>query len=367
MKKQPIYEEVTEIINSTTADFLHSIKDPVAHSLIETFFLRDCAEYFSKVRDVEISLENNAISDDHAASILFTVTRDVLKTGDDLKNELDNIGKTGLIEKVKDIFRKTGIRWGKRSELLSHAFLKPRGYAGDYIIIEKIYENRSQASGFSFCADRAFLDDDYAIAVRSRMEKMKEALLEYTRENASETVHIVNMACGSCREIRLLLEDTAFPVENNITFTLIDQDEEALDYSREKIDKLLYGNIYVEYVQQSIYHYIENPENHYKELEGADLIYSIGLADYLPDEALKKFVSFSYSRLKTGGTLVIAHKDSINYNPLSADWWCNWTFHLRNEEEVVSLINNSGIKDFHLSVEREDTTNIILFIKIKKN
>ncbi len=357
--------DVKNIINNHCETFINEIDNQKIKSVIYDFFYNDCFQYFSTFMQLQHSLQNDAITQDSATEIIIDKTNEILQKGHRLQEYLEKSGYTHLVDSIKKIFRKIGVHWGVESRLLAHAFFKPRGYAGDYIIIENIYNNISSSQGLGFCIDQTFLRDDYAVAVRSRMEKMKHVLNNFI-SNADYDLNIVNIACGSSREIRHLLEEQSLPDSSEITFTLIDNDQEALTFSREKIDPHLYGSITCRYIQQNVYDYIYSPDEHAEIFNDPDLVYSIGLADYLSDETFKKFISFTYRILKKNGTLIIAHKDSKNYNPLSADWWCNWTFNLRNEKEVVALIKNSGIDNYEISIERETNTNIILFIRITK-
>ena len=115
-----------------------------------------------------------------------------------------------------------------------------------------------------------------------------------------------------------------------------------------------------------MYDYLKDTPHYHELLKGQDLIYSIGLVDYIPADALQAQTRFFFDLLNPGGHLVIAHKDSKNFHPLTPDWWADWTFHLRNEQEVVDLFKESGISDYTLTVERETNTNIIFFIDIMK-
>jgi hypothetical protein len=126
------------------------------------------------------------------------------------------------------------------------------------------------------------------------------------------------------------------------------------------------SNIEFDYHCHSVYDYLKEPIKHRKILDGQDLVYTIGLADYIPDQALRDLIAFLFSVVKPGGKLVFAHKDSKNYSPLAPDWWCDWTFHLRDMQETINLVETSGIRDFNLSVVRETDTNIIFFIILEK-
>lgn len=329
--------------------------------LIEDFW-RKATRYFGIIYGLEEALEKGDIGEEEASSILIRETDIILPEGKKLEEAVNN---SDHMKTVKRIFRECVIPLGIKSRIVKHAFTKPSGYAGDFGLIEIIYNNKILSDKIGYCIDRRFQLDDYARAVRSRKNKMKGILADFITSSPEKSIRILNIACGSCREIKEMFEENPFDTSKSVSFTLMDQDKDALDFS---LDSLKNSPSTVEFRTQcnSVYDYIKNPDAYRGQLSGQDLVYTIGLADYIPEPSLKSLILFMYSLLKPGGKLVIAHKDSKNFSPLAADWWCDWTFHLRNEPETINLVETSGIKDFNLSVKRETETNIIFFMIIEK-
>jgi len=73
---------------------------------------------------------------------------------------------------------------------------------------------------------------------------------------------------------------------------------------------------------------------------------------------------FCFDLLRPKGILVIAHKDSKQYKPLAPDWWCDWTFYHRGEEDVVNIFRNCNI--FNIKVERDPGSVMFFVISEKK-
>jgi extracellular factor (EF) 3-hydroxypalmitic acid methyl ester biosynthesis protein len=353
LKKQ---EEIMERIKPLLAE----IRNAGDRRLVEDFWTV-VGRYIGIFHGLNSAIDEGRTDQEEGCNIVIRETDSMLSEGKKLE---DSLGNPALIKKIKKLFRECAIPLGAKSDIVMHAFTKPRGYAGDYDLLEIIYNDRPLSRGFGYCIDRRFQIDDYARAVRSRMKKMKEILSRIINESAAETVNVLNIACGSCREIREMLDEGTVTRTGNISFTLVDQDREALDFARETLAGSP-RNITYDFQCNSIYDYLKDPAG-YAGLAGRDLVYTIGLADYIPDDALKKLVSFMYGLLRPGGTLIMAHKDSKNFNPLAADWWCDWTFHLRDEAETVSLVEDSGIEGYRLNVIRETETNIIFFILLDK-
>ncbi len=329
--------------------------------LIEEFWQK-ATRYFGIIYGLDAAMERGELDEESASDILIQETDIILPEGKKLEDDINNVE---LMKKIKRTFRECVIPLGLKSKIVKHAFTKPSGYAGDYGLIEIIYDRKTLSGNIGYCIDRRFQMDDYARAVRSRMNKMKEILARFITTAPGQSLEILNIACGSCREIKEMFDENTFDGSKKITFSLMDQDKDALEFSLKALEN---SPPHVEYrtLCNSVYDYIKNPDAHREKLTGKDLIYTIGLADYIPESALKSLIIFLYSLLKPGGKLVIAHKDSKNFSPLAADWWCDWTFHLRNEPETIELVKSSGIQDYDLSVTREKETNIIFFMIIEK-
>jgi SAM-dependent methyltransferase len=353
--------EMTSRIKKRIEPLLDSLSDNEQKKAIGDFWNNDVLNYFITLASIDNSIKKKEIKPEAVSNDVLTATDRVLRQGDRLEDSLNN---HELITKIKGLFRITGAPYGLQSQFVKHALEKPGGYAGDYEVLEFIYNGVPTSDGFGYCADETFLADDYARAVRNRKDSMKKILKSFLESDPSDA-RILNIACGSSRDLRELFAENAFNLTGKTTFTLIDRSAEALDFSRNKLNEHPKGLHFV-YHNHSVYDYIKD-ENKYRELlAGQDMVYSIGLADYIPEDALKKLFAFFFSLLKPGGRLIIAHKDSKNYHPLTPDWWADWTFYLRHKDEVVALAKESGITGYKLTVQQEDDTNIIFFLTIEK-
>lgn len=341
---------------------LETIEDETRRSRVKKFWIDEVVPYFIELHGITESLENDTIDYESAGQKTIEATKKVLTLGAEVEKSLND---ADLSTQLKNYFRTVGAPYGLASKAVRHAFEKPGGYPGDYELLEFIYNNVPTSEKFGYCADMVFLDDDYARAVRSRKDKMKTFILSFLQEKADSPRNILNIACGASRELREIFKENDIAPSSPVTFSLIDKSKEALTFSESALTDNG-ENISFKFFNNSVYDYLKEPEKFSKLLSGQDLIYSIGLADYIPAESLSEQIKFFYDLLRPGGKLVIAHKDSRNYLPLTPDWWADWTFYLRDEKQVVNLVKISGIENYTLTVEREKNTNIIFFLNIKK-
>lgn len=349
------------LIESHSKSIFDKVQTTKAQERIKDFWSKDFKEYLEKLVKISDLLESKGINKEEAIKQVTDINDAIVQKGDGLEAFLNN--KT-LVNKIKHTFRALCGPWVYRSKIVKHAFEKPRGFPGDLELLEIIYNNRPISENIGYCYDKYFLNNKYAIAVRNRKNKMKEILADFICNTEPPSIKILNLACGSCRELSELFANEGFSSNKDIGFALVDQDEQAITFSKE-IFKKFPKRLSFKFFQHNIIDYGNSKINYSGMLGKQNLIYSIGLADYLPDRVLRNLISFCFSLLESGGKLIIAHKDVNKYKPLPSDWWCDWTFYPRDESYLLNLITKSNIKDFDIKVEREPS-NIILFLTIQK-
>lgn len=352
--------DLKEKIENQISELLNEIKDKKVKQEIFYFFLKDVYNYIEKISkiDFQISKEEKEYSLEIEKE-LERLNNEILLKGYSLE---ELIGDKVIMNKVKENFRSLVGAWAYKSLIVKRAFEKPRGYPGDYLMLEIIYNNRTFSEDIGLYFDKYFLNNPYAIAVRYRKDRVCEILKKEIQQSKSQIIKIFNIACGSCREIREL--DIKLFQDKTIIFTCLDWDEEALEFSREKV-KYFPVNIKFNFLKEDVMTVIKDT-NFLNSFEKQDLVYSIGLIDYLPDRILKRFTQFCYGILQENGKLILTHKNKEkNFSPLPPDWFCDWKFVPRNKEEVISLIHNCGIKNFSLLTEADEFNDIFYFTVIK--
>jgi hypothetical protein len=125
-----------------------------------------------------------------------------------------------------------------RSRFAERAYYKPKGYAGDFRMMEMIYANRPQGDGrLGGLVDQWCLNISAARAVRGRRSLLKKLLLQEAALLASRPgpMRILNLACGSCRELFDFLGEKTDPapveaicLDHLLQWKLIHRDPEKL-------------------------------------------------------------------------------------------------------------------------------------------
>ena len=96
-----------------------------------------------------------------------------------------------------------------------------------------------------------------------------------------------------------------------------------------------------------------------------DLVYSVGLYDYLTDKVLKRLLTAQMGLLKDDGKMILAFKDCDTYDKTGYDWFLDWQFIQRTERQVFDLLVDSGIRNDAVAASR-DASGIILFCVITR-
>ena len=272
----------------------------------------------------------------------------------------DNIG---LLKQIKQRTRAILGHFIYKSKIYRRALEKPRGYPGDYRIIETAYNNRELSEGIGKYFDWYCLGLPYTVSIRLRKDMMRDMLYKYLNNNTKGNINILNLASGGCREIRELF-NKPINYKGNANILCIDQDEEAIAFADRKLSEIDTGRINVNLIQGNI---LRMEDLDLGKDNSLDMIYSIGIADYLQDKMLDKMFKDCYKLLKTDGQLIVAYKDRERNKPLTFNWYGDWNFIHRNEPEFLDLIYKSMGKDnISIKVVREHT-GVIFFAIITKH
>ena len=126
-----IYRQLRSVIKN--------IKDKKARSEIVKF-AKCFKQYLFDLFDLSHDLEKNKVSQENALHKLTDLTNKIMEKGDLLELRLAN---RVLIKKIKQNFRTLVSSWAYKSFIVKRSLDKPRGYPGDYKIIETIYRKEN--------------------------------------------------------------------------------------------------------------------------------------------------------------------------------------------------------------------------------
>jgi extracellular factor (EF) 3-hydroxypalmitic acid methyl ester biosynthesis protein len=223
-----------------------------------------------------------------------------------------------------------------RSRFAERAYYKPKGYAGDFQIMEMIYANRPQGDGrLGGLVDQWCLNTSAARAVRGRRSLLKKLLEKEANLPASrqETMRILNLACGSCRELFDFLGEKKSPAP--VEAICLDADPEALEFTHQKVNVFSHRAV-IRFMQTDVVRWIIGRDKHPFGL--LDFIYSAGLTDYLEDSLFQTLARRAYEYLKPGGVFVAGNFGPGNPNRAFMDHLLQWKLIHRDPEKLRLLL-----------------------------
>ena len=218
-------------------------------------------------------------------------------------------------------------------------YRKPRGYAGDFLTIAWMYADEPGGAGaLGSLLDRCFLDQPAAKAVRNRRGLLREELQRALTLTEQRPVRVTSLACGPAAEVfDILRQDSELAAQ--VSFTLVDVDEQALEYVRERLIREGLESV-VRLERRNLLHLCIGRQQ--LELEPQHLIYSIGLIDYFDDRIVTRLQAWIYSCLASGGRSILGNFHTSNPTRGLMDHLLDWRLIHRDEADMLRLAQAAG-------------------------
>ena len=229
------------------------------------------------------------------------------------------------------------------------ALLKKYGYAGDFLMIDKIYTGNTSADIFFQSWDAYFQNHAAPKAVRNRKEFFKKLLNRKLRLN--NTVSLLNVASGPSRDL-LELYSSLTP-EEQLHTTCVEMDKHAIEYAANLLKDYIHN---INFLNRNIFKFETE--------EKFDVIWSAGLFDYFDDKAFVYILNKFKTWVTPHGEIVIgnfnsSHNPTRDYMELFGDWY----LHHRSSEELILLALAAGFDESQVSVGCENE-KVNLFLRI---
>ncbi|HSU55749.1 MAG TPA: class I SAM-dependent methyltransferase, partial [Candidatus Dormibacteraeota bacterium] len=260
--------------------------------------------------------------------------------------------------------------WVMSAPFPHRTFNKPLGYAGDYemvnMMLRRLYDG---ASLFAKLVNRWFVDQAPAQAHRNRIEFLCDTLLKETLRvsRAGRETRIYNIGCGPAHEVQQFLAEQ--PLSSNSVFTLVDFNEETIQYSQAQINQVCSRSgrvVRVNFVKRSVQailkesgRTIARPPN-----EQYDMVYCAGLFDYLSDPICRRLLAIMYDWLGPGGLLIATNVHPSNPMRKGMEHLLDWHLIYRTAPQLLSLkprqVSDDAARSF------SDHTGVNVFLELRK-
>jgi len=233
--------------------------------------------------------------------------------------------------------------------LHGHIKTKPFGYAGDFLIIDKIYREQITEDMRFQKWDMFWNNHAAAKAVRNRKDYFIKTMTD--RIKPSQTTRLLNVASGPARDIAELYNIID---PKTLQTVCVEADKCAINYA-ESLNKI--NEEQINFVHKNIFRFSTE--------EKFDIVWSAGLFDYFDDKTFVRLIKKFMSWTKPGGEIIIGNfglqNPSRNYMELIGDW------HLQHRSEVTltAMAVEAGIKQENIFIGKEqEGVNLFLHLKV---
>jgi len=309
------------------------------------------AEFFNLTHQLQDD-PTPAIKDEHKEScfkILDSFNERLQESGTLLKNSSVEDYVWGFV--FKEIFP-----YFMRSRFAERVYFKPKGYAGDFLMIEMLYKNQPDGDGkLGKLVDEWCLDTSPAKAVRGRRVLLRNLIKKFCERKRSKEglIRILNMACGGNRELFDFMAQCDYT--EKIQATCVDADEDALDFTNRNVNifphkatiRMLHDNVVKWGLGRDKFNYGKQ-----------DIIYSSGLTDYLEKKIFQTLVSRCYEYLNPGGILIIGNFGPNNPHRNFMDQIIHWKLIHRSKEELRDLFAETPFGSNVRIISEPETVNL---------
>jgi CRP-like cAMP-binding protein len=238
----------------------------------------------------------------------------------------------------------TSLMWGyvfkevfpyfMRSRYAERAYYKPKGYAGDFMMMEWIYNQQPDGDGkLGKLIDGWILRQASCQAVRNRRELLSDLLDSMCRQllHPGRRIRIMNLACGPARELFDLLDKCDY--SQQIEALCMDIDPEALQYANQNVNTSSH-QASVRFMRENVVKWAIGRARH--DIQPQDIIYSSGLCDYLDQRLLNRLIRRCYDQLAPGGRLIIGNFANTNPDRLLMDHIVYWRLIHRDKQDLIN-------------------------------
>ena len=229
------------------------------------------------------------------------------------------------------------------------AFRKPKGYAGDYEIIDRIYQQRKSPEPHLAKWDEYFHGHDAPTAVRNRKTYFLEVMAAAEDVYGVRPLNVLNIASGPARDVAEYLKTRDV---SPAVFTCLESDARAIEHAmtlvRDKQSNVSFRNCNA---------------LRWRSQDKYQLIWSAGLFDYFSDDVFVRFVGRLIKMLAHDGELVIGNFSPANASRPYMELVGEWKLVHRSAEHLTELALAAGAAPGSIRVGAEEK-GVNLFLHV---
>lgn len=196
-------------------------------------------------------------------------------------------------------------RWG---------LLKPRGYPGDATLMDFAYCHASvsdDVAGASPLGTQIYQHTSRAAQSESARQRIALIRARLRAARPAHPISVMSFAAGHAREFETLSTAECRNIER---FTAVDLDAVSLATAQISASGIAFEGVCRNLIRDS-----------FDDLPPADLVYSLGLFDYLNEARARTVLAKMWRQVAPGGSLIVANlavdAGNLAYCEAIMDWW----------------------------------------------
>jgi hypothetical protein len=250
----------------------------------------------------------------------------------------------------------------RHGAIWDRSYAKPLGYPGDFEIMNQVYDwQRVGRTTYDMLLHRVGLE--VAECIATRMEVVRDLIIEMASERVvtSTPLRVASLGSGPAREVEQFL-NAAEPQGCEAEFSLIDQEPEALLHAYRRTLPSVQranGRVRIQGLNISFTDILRGADA-LAGLPPQDLVYSVGLLDYLADRRAKALVKRLFELLMPGGLLVIGNMNKCrlsNFWPM--EFIVDWTLQYRDDADMLAWTDGLTCQKAWTDVERTGRVRLL--------
>jgi len=253
------------------------------------------------------------------------------------------------------------------AEINRYIYSKPLGYAGDFRMMNYIFEYSGDFLGetsFEMLINHYTCNISISRSNIERRDYLKNNI--FNMVNAKDNPRIISVGGGPLRELIELLSENK--IKKSFHFFCLDFEPLAIDFVKNQMGKIGDSNkknIAMEYLNVNVKDLLKD-KGLIEKIKNQDLIYISGVFDYLSDRFCSRLLHICWGLLRNGGELIICNTN-LDGKSLRAyfEFLGEWEMNFRTKETMLQWTKD--IEDAkEIGFDELSPDNEYLFMTLKK-
>jgi enediyne polyketide synthase len=242
------------------------------------------------------------------------------------------------------------------SDVFRFALEKPFGYAGDFLMLDKLVQEDCESTGLAYHFDRSQLEYPASQACRNRIDWVGSELVELAESKPDKKLKILSIGVGGAPIERFIVKHLP---DVKLELDAVDIEPACLEFVKDVLD---HENNTVN-VHRIDLRRPDAPERLKKLAVDVDVCNFIGIAEALRDEEVIGILSELIRTLPKGTPLYMESFLPDHPSRPYMEWFMDFHLGYRTKEAIVDLVSKSGVPHENMQPSI-DESNSLFFLKI---